>query len=58
VAEELWDEIQNLELGRNDLELFITHEAYADVFITHEAYADVAARNRLSLIARPLNPRA
>ncbi|KAG7579029.1 hypothetical protein ISN45_Aa03g031980 [Arabidopsis thaliana x Arabidopsis arenosa] len=48
MAEELWDEIQNLALGRNDPELFIPHEAYADV----------ASRNRLSLIARPLNPRA
>ncbi|CAA0405379.1 unnamed protein product [Arabidopsis thaliana] len=48
MAEELWDEIQNLELGRN----------YSKLFIPHEAYADVAARNRLSLIARPLNPRA
>ncbi|KAG7578084.1 Zinc knuckle CX2CX4HX4C [Arabidopsis thaliana x Arabidopsis arenosa] len=48
MAEELWDEIQNLALGRNDPELFIPHEAYAEV----------ADRNRLSLIARPLNPRA
>lgn len=48
MADELWDELQNLELGREDPELFIPYVAYADA----------VARNRLSLIARPLNPRA
>ncbi|EOA13479.1 hypothetical protein CARUB_v10026538mg [Capsella rubella] len=48
MADELWDEIQNMALARDDPELFIPHEAYAVA----------EARNRLSLIARPLNPRA
>ncbi|KAG7532893.1 Endonuclease/exonuclease/phosphatase [Arabidopsis thaliana x Arabidopsis arenosa] len=45
--DELWDELQNMALGREEPELFIPQEAYASV----------EARNRLSLIARPLNPR-
>lgn len=48
MADELWDELQNLALGRDDPVLFIPHEAYASV----------ESRNRLSLIARPLNPTA
>ncbi|KAG7559663.1 hypothetical protein ISN45_Aa05g012510 [Arabidopsis thaliana x Arabidopsis arenosa] len=48
MADELWNNIQHLDLGRNDPELFIPHEAYAAT----------EARNRLSLIARPLNPRS
>jgi len=48
MADELWDELQHLELGREDPALFIPHEAYAIV----------ESRNRLSLIARPLNPRS
>ncbi|KAG7556772.1 hypothetical protein ISN44_As11g027670 [Arabidopsis suecica] len=48
MADELWDEQQNLALGREDPELFI-HD---------EVYAAVVASNRLSMIARPLNPRA
>lgn len=48
MADELWDELQNLALGRDDPILFIPREAYASV----------EARNSLSLIARPLNPRA
>jgi len=48
MADELWDELQQLELGREDPPLFISYVAYA----TNES------RNRLSLIARPLNPRA
>ena len=47
MADELWDEIQNLELGQEDPALFIPHEAYVMV----------EATNRLSLIARPLNPK-
>ncbi|KAG7603415.1 hypothetical protein AtNW77_Chr5g0109771 [Arabidopsis thaliana] len=47
MADELWDEIQNLELGQEDPALFIPHEAYVMV----------EASNNLSLIARPLNPR-
>ena len=47
MADELWDEIQNLELGQEDPALFIPHEAYVMV----------KATNRLSLIGRPLNPR-
>ncbi|KAL1188115.1 hypothetical protein V5N11_009082 [Cardamine amara subsp. amara] len=47
MADELWRELQNLELGREDHELFIPQSAYDGVL----------ARNRLSLIARPLNPR-
>ena len=47
MADELWDEIQNLELGQEDPALFIPQEAYAMV----------EATNRLSLIGRPLNPR-
>ncbi|KAG7585783.1 hypothetical protein ISN45_Aa02g011320 [Arabidopsis thaliana x Arabidopsis arenosa] len=47
MADELWDELQHLELGREDPVLFIPHEAYAAV----------EKRNRLSIIARPLNPR-
>jgi len=46
-VDELWDEIQNLELGPEDPTLFIPHEAYVMV----------AETNRLSTIARPLNPR-
>lgn len=47
MADELWDASQNLALGRDDLELFIPQRAYDGVL----------ARNILSLIARPLNPR-
>ncbi|KAL9299329.1 unnamed protein product [Arabidopsis thaliana] len=47
MADKLWDEIQNLELGPEDPTLFIPHEAYVMV----------AETNRLSIIARPLNPR-
>jgi len=43
----LWDEIQDLDLGLEDPALFIPHEAYVYV----EEF------NRLSIIARPLNPR-
>ncbi|VYS62876.1 unnamed protein product [Arabidopsis thaliana] len=46
--DELWDELQQLELGRQDPTLIIPHAAYATV----------EPRNRLSLIARPLNPRS
>ncbi|CAH8279079.1 unnamed protein product [Arabidopsis lyrata] len=48
MADELWNNLQHFDLGRNDPELFIPHEAYAAT----------EARNRLSLIARPLNPRS
>lgn len=48
MADDLWDELQNMDMQRDDPLLFIPHEAYASV----------EARNRLSLIARPLNPRA
>jgi len=48
MADELWDEIQNLELGQEDPALFIPHEAYVLV----------EDRNKLSLTARSLNPRA
>ncbi|KAL9858783.1 hypothetical protein AtNW77_Chr1g0040291 [Arabidopsis thaliana] len=47
MSDELWDEIQNLELGQEDPTLFIPHEAYVMV----------EAANRLSMIARSLNPR-
>jgi len=47
MADELWDEIQNLELRQEGPSLFIPNEAYIMV----------AGRNRLSIIARPLNPR-
>ncbi|KAL9280180.1 hypothetical protein AtEden1_Chr5g0105051 [Arabidopsis thaliana] len=47
MSDELWNEIQNLELGQEDPALFIPHEAYVMV----------EATNRLSMIARPLNPR-
>ncbi|OAO94820.1 hypothetical protein AXX17_AT5G21950 [Arabidopsis thaliana] len=47
MADEFWDEIQNLELGQEDPALFIPHEAYVMV----------EATNRLSLIDRPRNPR-
>lgn len=46
MAEELWNEIQNLDLGREEPELLIPFEAYAGVL----------NRNRISLIGRPLNP--
>lgn len=46
MANELWDELQNMALGREEPALFIPQKAYASV----------EARNRLSLIARPLNP--
>ncbi|KAG7550613.1 hypothetical protein ISN45_Aa06g013810 [Arabidopsis thaliana x Arabidopsis arenosa] len=46
MAEELWDEIQNMDLGRADPEIFIPQSVYAEAI----------TRNRLSLIARPLNP--
>lgn len=46
MADRLWDELQHLELGREDPELFIPYSAYADAI----------PQNRLSLIARPLNP--
>ena len=48
MADELWDEMQHLELGREDPPLFIPHTTYATA----------RSRNRLSLIARPLNPRS
>jgi len=48
MADELWDELQHLEFGREDPALFIAHAAYATV----------ESRNRLSLIARPLSPRS
>ena len=48
MADELWDELQDLELGREDPPQLIPHAAYT----TNES------RNRLSLIARPLNPRS
>jgi len=41
MSDELWDEIQNLELGQEDPTLFIPHEAYVMV----------EAANRLSMIA-------
>lgn len=47
MADELWDELQNLRLGQDDPE----------IFIPYSAYATEVSRNRLSLIARPLNPR-
>ncbi|CAA0268660.1 unnamed protein product [Arabidopsis thaliana] len=47
MSDELWDEIQNFELGQEDPTLFIPHEAYVMV----------EAANRLSMIARSLNPR-
>ncbi|XP_010495423.1 PREDICTED: uncharacterized protein At4g02000-like [Camelina sativa] len=46
MEKDLWDEIQNLALGREDPELLIPNSDYEDVL----------ASNRLSLIARPLNP--
>lgn len=48
MADRLWDDLQNSNLGRNDPELFIPHHTYVDV----------VGRNRLSLIARPLNTRS
>jgi len=48
MADELWDALQHLELGREDPALFIPHATYATV----------ESRNRLSLIVRPLNPRS
>ncbi|KAG7576108.1 hypothetical protein ISN45_Aa03g005410 [Arabidopsis thaliana x Arabidopsis arenosa] len=48
MSDELWDELQHLDLGRSDPELFIPRGVYAVA----------AVQNRLSLIARPLNPRA
>ncbi|XP_020874309.1 uncharacterized protein At4g02000-like [Arabidopsis lyrata subsp. lyrata] len=48
MADELWDELQNLALGRDD----------PKVFIPEGVYAAAVASNRLSVIARPLNPRA
>ncbi|XP_010425099.1 PREDICTED: uncharacterized protein At4g02000-like [Camelina sativa] len=47
MSDELWNNLQYMDLGRNDPELFIPHSTYAGVL----------ARNRLSLIGRPLNPR-
>ena len=48
MADELWDELQHLELARDDPALFVPHAVYVSV----------ESRNRLSLIARPLNPRS
>ncbi|CAL9218095.1 unnamed protein product [Arabidopsis halleri] len=48
MSDELWDELQHLDLGRSDPELFIPRGVYAVAVV----------QNRLSLIARPLNPRA
>ncbi|XP_020881886.1 uncharacterized protein At4g02000-like [Arabidopsis lyrata subsp. lyrata] len=48
MADRLWDELQNFNLGRDDPELFIPQHTYVDVI----------DRNRLSLLARPLNNRA
>ena len=48
MADELWNELQHLELARDDPALFVPHAVYASV----------ESRNRLSLIGRPLNPRS
>ncbi|KAG7556816.1 Zinc knuckle CX2CX4HX4C [Arabidopsis suecica] len=47
MADELWNELQDSMLGLDDPE----------IFIPYYAYAEAVTRNRLSLIARPLNPR-
>ncbi|XP_010478994.1 PREDICTED: uncharacterized protein At4g02000-like [Camelina sativa] len=47
MSDELWNDLQYMDLGRDDPELFIPHTTYAGVL----------ARNRLSLIGRTLNPR-
>ncbi|XP_010449514.1 PREDICTED: uncharacterized protein At4g02000-like [Camelina sativa] len=46
MEKELWDEIQYFALGRDDPELLIPNSDYEEV----------QTSNRLSLIARPLNP--
>jgi len=48
MADEIWRDIQYMVLGRDDPELFVPQAAYGSV----------VASNRLSLIARPLNPHA
>lgn len=48
MADELWDELHYLDLGRSNQELFISRRVYAVATV----------QNCLSLIARPLNPRA
>ncbi|XP_019091153.1 PREDICTED: uncharacterized protein At4g02000-like [Camelina sativa] len=47
MSDEFWNDLQYMALGRDDPELFIPHVTYAGVL----------ARNRVSLIGRPLNPR-
>ncbi|KAL1194833.1 hypothetical protein V5N11_010759 [Cardamine amara subsp. amara] len=47
MADDLWNELQHMVLGRDDPELFIPYNNYVGVL----------AKNRLSLIGRPLNPR-
>lgn len=46
MSDDLWHNLQDMVLGRDDLELFVPHEAYASVVTS----------NCLSLIGRPLNP--
>ena len=48
MADEIWQDIQYMVLGRDDPELFVPQAAYASV----------VAGNRLSLITRPLNSHA
>jgi len=46
MSDNIWDDLQDMVLGRDDPELFVPYEAYASVVDS----------NRLSLIGRPLNP--